>query len=228
MPLLPLTVMVALARLPAQLAVARYWMVPWSRNVPPPPEQAEAARDRTAVPRSDRIHFRMRQALSSTDVDRVQPVPSNEVAVTGRCETHPGRAAVGRCESCGRLLCIGCAVPVRGQTLGPECVGEVLGPDALQEVAPQERPRRPGMALAGFGFVAALLASVLPWSNRFSSHETGLFGGWGVSPLAWSLVAAVAAVGGTAAWAVARFTGRGGRMRRWAMVALAMLVVVGA
>ena len=154
---------------------------------------------------------------------------TNEVAVTGRCETHPGRPAVGRCESCGRLLCIGCAVPVRGQVLGPECVGEVLGPEAAHEVAvPPRRPRRPGLALAGVGFAGAVAASVLPWSNRFSSHETGLFGGWGLSPLAWSAVAAVAAVIGAAAWSVVRWRPGRGRMLRWALLALAVLVTAGA
>ncbi len=156
-------------------------------------------------------------------------MPTNEIAVTGRCETHPGRPAVGRCESCGRLLCIGCAVPVRGQVLGPECVGEVLGPAAVQEVAtPARRPRRPGLALAGVGFSGAVVASALPWSNRFSSHETGLFGGWGLSPLAWSLVAAVAAVLGATAWSVARWGPGLGRMLQWAMLALAVLVAAGA
>jgi hypothetical protein len=156
-------------------------------------------------------------------------VPTNEIAITGRCETHPGRPAVGRCDSCGRLLCIGCAVPVRGQVLGPECVGEVLGQEATHEVAsPPRRPRRPGLRLAGVGFAGAVVASALPWSNRFSSHETGLFGGWGFSPLAWSLVAAGAGVIGAAAWVTAQWRPRRGRMLRGAMLALAGLVAAGA
>ncbi|MDP9343336.1 MAG: B-box zinc finger protein [Actinomycetota bacterium] len=154
---------------------------------------------------------------------------TNEVAVSGRCETHPGRAAVGRCESCGRLLCIGCAVPVRGQILGPECVGEVLGPDLAREAAaPSRQPRQPGLALAGVGFAGALVASALPWSTQFSSHASGLFGGWGFTPLSWSLVAAVAAVIGGAVWAVARWKAGRRETARWALLTMAVLVAAGA
>jgi hypothetical protein len=158
----------------------------------------------------------------------VQPVSTNEIAISGRCETHPGRPAVGRCESCGRLLCIGCAIPVRGQLLGPECVGEVLGPDVVREAAPPARRiRRPGLGVAGLGFAGALAASALPWSNRFSSHDSGLFGGWGFSPPSWSLVAAVAAAVGGAAWVAARWRPGRAEAIRWALLALAALVAAG-
>ena len=108
----------------------------------------------------------------------------------GRCANHPATASVAACELCGRALCIGCAVPVRGRVIGPECLGSVL------ENAPPPSPpplaverRGDWLAIAGFGLVTVL--SIFPWS-RFgdSSH---LFGAWS---LHWSLVATVAAVVG--------------------------------
>ena len=112
--------------------------------------------------------------------------------------------------------------------LGPECVTEVLGPDTAPGTArPPRRPRRPGLSLAGLGFLAALLASVLPWSNQFSSHDSGIFGGWGFSPLSWSLVAAVAAGIGVTAWAMARLRPGRGVVRRGVLPGLAVLVDAG-
>ena len=64
---------------------------------------------------------------------------------------------------------------------------------------------------AGGGFLGAVVGTTLPWSGPNYSHYTGLFGGWGFSPLAWSLVAALGAVAGLALWTalmVGRWTSR--------------------
>jgi hypothetical protein len=58
----------------------------------------------------------------------------------------------------------------------------------------------------GAGFLLAVVGTVLPWSAPNFSHYTGLFGGWGFSPIAWSLVAAASATLGAAAWVVAART----------------------
>ena len=58
------------------------------------------------------------------------PPDERATKVADRCATHPGRPMAASCERCGRALCIGCAVPVRGVAYGPECLGEILGEDA--------------------------------------------------------------------------------------------------
>ncbi len=154
---------------------------------------------------------------------------TNEATVTGRCEDHPGRPAVGRCEACGKLLCIGCAIPVRGQVLGPECVAEVLGPEVAADAAlPARRAHRVGRGVAGLGFLGVLGASVLPWTTRFSSHAAGPFGGWEFSPVTWSLLASLGGAVGLAAWALIRRNRAMGRHWRWVLAGLAVLAAVGA
>ena len=98
-------------------------------------------------------------------------------------------------------MCLSCTVPVRGGTVGHECLTVALGPDAPTSEAPR---RAPGwivrwMTVGAFGL--ALLATALPWS-RFGTGS-GAFGAWGDEPR-WSVLAAVASVGAFAASVVLR------------------------
>ena len=91
-------------------------------------------------------------------------------------------------------MCLACSTPVRGESFGSECLADVLGPDAGDTTDPS--PPRPGrgvrlLALAAFG--VAVLATALPWSRFGPGSEA--FGAWTRSGH-WSLVAAVAAIGG--------------------------------
>jgi hypothetical protein len=109
-------------------------------------------------------------------------------ARAGRCANHPDVPRVADCDVCGRPLCLACAVPVRGQVVGPECIATLVH-DAPSH-PPDPPPRRgDGLALAGFALVLAV--SVLPWS-RFGDSSR-LLGAWSVH---WSLLSAVAAVAG--------------------------------
>jgi hypothetical protein len=90
-------------------------------------------------------------------------------------------------------MCLACSTPVRGQNFGSECLADVLGPDVGDTTNPSTaRPNRVRtFALAAFG--VAVLATALPWS-RFGPGS-GAFGAWTRSGH-WSLVAALAAIGG--------------------------------
>jgi hypothetical protein len=93
----------------------------------------------------------------------------------GRCANHPAVASVGACDVCRRELCLACAVPVRGQVIGPECLSQVLTDAPPAPNIPV--PARPGggrLALAGFALV--LVASIFPWS-RFGDSSR-YFGAW--------------------------------------------------
>ena len=146
-------------------------------------------------------------------------MPADERSTRGgeRCDLHPTRSAVARCDGCGRQLCLPCAVPVRGRILGVECLPEPLG----QQAPP---PARTGPLLTwtnliqGASFGLALFATALPWS-RFGVGS-GVFGGWGRSPT-WSLLATVSALTGAIVW-VARQLLRDAE-RRVFDVALAVL-----
>lgn len=125
-------------------------------------------------------------------------MPADERSTRGgeRCDLHPTRSAVARCDGCGRPLCLPCAVPVRARVLGVECLPEPLG-------QPGPTPGRIGPLLtwpnliAGASFGLALLATALPWS-RFGVGS-GMFGAWGRT-LIWSLLAAVGALAGVTVW----------------------------
>jgi hypothetical protein len=91
-------------------------------------------------------------------------------------------------------MCLACSTPVRGENFGSECLGDVLGPDAGDTIDPSTPRSHRGattFALAAFG--VAVLATALPWS-RFGPGS-GAFGAWTRSGH-WSLIAALAAIGG--------------------------------
>jgi hypothetical protein len=114
---------------------------------------------------------------------------------------HPGSPSVARCDSCGRTLCLSCAIPVRGRTFGTECLVVALGPEAPQEAAEPAPPGRTFDRLVGAGFALAVGASALPWS-RFGVGSDA-FGAWG-RDARWSLLEAAAATVGLLVWVVAR------------------------
>jgi hypothetical protein len=143
------------------------------------------------------------------------PPDDRATRVADRCATHPGRPTAAMCERCGRALCLVCAVPVRGVAYGPECLDEVLGPDASLVETPKPT-RAPAELAAGVAIVVALLATFAPWT-RFGTGSGWLHGAW--SPdVRWSMVAAVSAVAAVVTWVIAR-PGHDGAARRVCMVA---------
>lgn len=108
----------------------------------------------------------------------------------GRCVNHPGIDSVGSCDVCGRSLCVACLVPVRGSTIGRECL-----PTVLEDAPPSDAPAVPllprGDLLAVIGFGLVVAASVFPWS-RFG-NDSGIMQAW---TLHWSLLSVVVATVG--------------------------------
>jgi hypothetical protein len=99
----------------------------------------------------------------------------------------------------------------------------------MPEPAPSRPAWNPGVALAGIGFLGAVSASILPWSNRRSPFGTGLFGGWQLSPPSWALLASFAAGVGLAAWLFLWIRRRQmARLGRWSLLAMAGTVAAGA
>lgn len=91
------------------------------------------------------------------------------------------------CDVCGASLCLGCAVPVRGVAVGPECLAKLL--DDAEPTAPPPAPslsRADAVAAVAFGLV--ILLSIFPWS-RFAA-ASGPFGAW---TMHWSLLAVAGA-----------------------------------
>lgn len=135
---------------------------------------------------------------------------------------HPGAVEVGRCEVCGRPLCVSCAVPVRGAVLGSECLPVVLE-DTPGPLAPALPASSVGdlPAIIGFGLVVAL--SVIPWSRY--GDASGFLQGW--SPH-WSLLSVGAAVAGLAVTLAFRRRPRDPRIEAAVLTGLAALVATGA
>lgn len=99
-------------------------------------------------------------------------------------------------------MCLACAIPVRGGTLGAECLSSVLGPHAVPVEAPPIEPGGPARTLTRIAFAVAVVATILPWSRFGAGAEP--FGAWSRS-LTWSLVAAIAAVVGLSLSVARRF-----------------------
>jgi hypothetical protein len=118
------------------------------------------------------------------------PADDREARQRERCVHHPGRAAVARCDVCAEPICVTCAVPVRGRTIGPECVATELGDPAL--TAPPEPDRgRVGAWIAVAGALLAVAATIGPWTRTGAGDR--VLGAW-VPDLRWSIVAGVAAL----------------------------------
>ena len=127
------------------------------------------------------------------------------------------------CASCGRTLCITCAVPVRSAVYGNECLAKVLGDDVPEQAGSPLRPPPTGGVIAVTAlFVDAVIGTALPWT-RFQ-EGSGPFGAWGLSPR-WSMLAALASVAGLVASIVA-WRGRDGAVVS-ALRSSAALVVAG-
>ena len=126
------------------------------------------------------------------------PVEERGTRSLERCDQHPTRSAVARCEGCERPLCLSCAVPVRGSVLGAECLPEPFGPDVPTAPHPGSTPLQ---LVAGAGLALALLGTLLPWS-RFGVGS-GAFGAWG-EPIRWATLTVVAVLLGILAWGARR------------------------
>jgi hypothetical protein len=128
-------------------------------------------------------------------------------------------------------MCLECAVPVRGGTVGAECLATVLGPDApAAEPVARRRPGDAAFLLAGVGWLAAVVSTVVPWTNALtSSHVRGMLGSWELSPVSWALLSAVAAPIGLLGWLLAglRPSTRVPAML-WLLACVAGVVVAGA
>jgi hypothetical protein len=99
-------------------------------------------------------------------------------------------------------MCLACAIPVRGGTLGAECLSSALGPHAVPAEAAPLEPGGTARTLARIAFAVAVLSTILPWSRFGAGAEP--FGAWSRSPK-WSLVAAIAAVVGLSLSVARRF-----------------------
>jgi uncharacterized membrane protein len=150
------------------------------------------------------------------------PVEERGVRASERCSLHPGTTSVARCDSCGRALCLPCAVPVRGRTYGAECLADALGPEAAGATSGAAAPAR-AMPPAGLGFALALLGVALPWS-RFGMGS-GPLGALGRQPR-WSWVVAGAAAAGLV-WSLLERWLESGRATTVVTIVFAALVVLG-
>ena len=153
-------------------------------------------------------------------------MPDTEVEQAGtkssRCTHHPAVARVATCSRCGAQLCLSCAVPVRGQTVGPECLGKVLEAPAPAAPPPAPAvPRTDGLAAAGFGLVLAL--SILPCAEF--GDTSGLFQAW--TPH-WSLIAVGGALVGLIAAIATWRRPRDPRVEVALQLGLAIVVAVAA
>lgn len=99
-------------------------------------------------------------------------------------------------------MCLACAVPVRGGTVGNECLVRVLGPDAPPEHEVDRRaPGDAAFLVAGAAFAVGVGAAAVPWTNSLtSSHVRGVFGSLETHPVSWALASAIAAALGLAGW----------------------------
>lgn len=103
-------------------------------------------------------------------------------------------------------MCLACAIPVRGRTLGSECLATALGPDAPVPKLAEREPGAAARSVARAAFGLAVAATILPWSRFGAGSEP--FGAWALGPR-WSILAAVAAVAGL----LLSFAGRWSRRR---------------
>ncbi|HJP67198.1 MAG TPA: hypothetical protein VKA30_12955 [Actinomycetota bacterium] len=150
--------------------------------------------------------------MPDTDVDRA-------AAKSSRCLHHPALPRVTSCDVCGASLCLTCAVPVRGNVVGPECIGQVLEDSPNPVPAPMPfRPRSDLLAVLGFGLV--VLLSIVPWHHSLGT--SGFFRAW---TFHWSLVAVLG--GALGLWLSVRIWRRPQDPRIEAAMVMGLAVVVG-
>jgi hypothetical protein len=103
---------------------------------------------------------------------------------------------VDSCHSCGRAVCLSCAIPFRGEVLCESCAARRLGAPS-PEPRPVASSRRPELVAATL-LLVGLVATAPPWHR--SGTLTSAFSAWVPSPDPWPLIAclAMAAAGGVA------------------------------
>jgi hypothetical protein len=148
--------------------------------------------------------------LERDRADRSGEAPG--AAAHERCVHHPSRAAVARCSVCEEPVCLTCAVPVRGRTIGPECLATELGDPALT-VPPEPAPSASGSVPALLGAALSVVATIGPWTRTGAGDR--LFGAL-VPSVRWSTIAAAAAIVLLVAawWSITK------RTRTWTIVVL--------
>jgi hypothetical protein len=128
-------------------------------------------------------------------------VPSSDVsAPPGSCAVHTERPAVETCRSCGRAVCLACAIPFRGEVLCTTCAARELGDEALRP-PPPERLRRP-LPVAAALFAVGTLATLPPW-DRFGG-DTAILSAWSPQPEPWTSAASLSLLLAAVVAAVAR------------------------
>jgi hypothetical protein len=152
-------------------------------------------------------------------------VDTEERGVATWCETHPGRPAVATCESCGRRVCLTCAVPVRGRVLGPECLATELGDEGLPAPPPPRRRLPLWPTLAVVGALIAVVAAIVPWA-RFGPGS-GAFGGL-ATPRRWAALPGALALPMLVLAVAALRARRRGSMARWPFVVLSLVALASA
>jgi hypothetical protein len=138
----------------------------------------------------------------------------------GRCSVHPGEDSVAVCDVCGRPLCMGCAIPVRGSVVGQECLGEVLEDPPPAPAPPGPPPRARAVALSGFLLVVC--SSILPWARY--GDASGTLEAW---TMHWSVLALVAALAGALLMIFRRRMPWAQNVQSTILVALAAAALVG-
>ncbi|MFN2590788.1 MAG: hypothetical protein ABR518_08445 [Actinomycetota bacterium] len=156
--------------------------------------------------------------MAETDTDQI-------ASRSSRCAHHPAVGRIASCDSCGLPLCLACATPVRGQTIGPECLGQTLRDSAASRAEapppPPPVPRTDPVVVGAFAAVVAI--SVLPWT-RFGD-SSGFLRAW---TLHWSLLSVSAAVAGLVAAVATWRRPRDPRVEVGVHLGLAVIVAAGA
>lgn len=113
--------------------------------------------------------------------------PSEATLARERCSLHPDRAAVGRCERCGRTVCLECAVPFRGGIRCERCAALELGEPAPSSPERRRRLRAEHAELALL--LVAAIATILPWHR--SGTLTSPLSAWSFGLDGWAALACV-------------------------------------
>lgn len=134
--------------------------------------------------------------MSARDLRDNRLVSSDLSLENQTCDAHADRPAVDRCASCGRTVCLRCAVPVRGRVLCTTCAAREVGepPPAVRERRRRSVPASVAVVLLGL----ALVATIPPW-DRFGTALSP----WRPSVSPWRVLATVAVLLAFAAAAVA-------------------------